>query len=705
MGLFGKKNKTEKKADEKNAKREAEEAAKAVRGRMAEEAGEKAEGGSEAGAEGEAPAEPKASPIPAETFSKRIAGVFGRMYRMVLSISIPANVCQIESGERMLFGRELPIRTYYTEFLSMIEENMAPFDKDGFEALFLPDNLMKGLAGDAKSVSGVYAVGTAEELADYEATLHYWEFRADVIPGGNPAGSRAILYIRELERRPSVPKPLATGEEDAEKARREQWNDVRLAALLGTKDPVFFEYDVKGDVMRLHEKNAEAVPEEILNYRKNLESRSDWTVFHSDLGALRKLLDGAINGEAGTSDIRYRADGGKGKSFHIHKMTASPADDTVPADWIVGALIDTDEEVRSTTRRREITNQINRLVGDIYESIYEIDLDKDTIYPVERDEESFVKGAEGQSFSAFVKNLIATERIEKTYVPLFENIMKVGFLEKKTMAGTFDSDIRLKRAGALEYTWYSMIIRNIAGNRYLMFLRDTSEIQAIRLKNSEYAETNRFSTYSRRILEAVASLIEFRSLETGTHIQKVESITRILLESVAELCPEYEITKHDIDLYGEGAILHDIGKIIVPDTVLNKTEKLTDEEMNLLRRHTVYGAKIIDRLTMPGQEELQAIYKDVALHHHERFDGHGYPDGLVGDEISIGVQVVSLADVYDALVSPRVYKTGIDHAQAVSMILNGETGAFNPKLLQCFRLCVPKIQALYDADMRKTKEA
>ena len=665
---------------------------------------EGADGGEAAeGAEGAASPEPeKPAPIPAETFSKRIAGVFGKMYKMVISINLAANVCQIESGERDLFGNELPIRMYYTDFLQRIDANMAPFDKDAFHATFDAANLMKALAGDELRATGVYAVGTTEEINDFEAALHFWELRADTIPGGNPPGSRAILYIREMDRRPSKER-AAVNEDDEDAVRREQWNNVRMAALLGTKDPVFFEYDVKGDIMRLHEKSADAAPEEVLNYRKNLEARSDWTVFHTDLALLRKLLEKAINGEEATADIRYRADGGKGKKFHIHKFTASPADETVPAEWVVGAMIDTDEQVRTQTRRREITNQINRIVGETYEQIYEIDLDKDTICRVERDEESFVRDPQAFSFSQTVREMITTEAVHPDSVPVYENILKSGFLEKRTMASNYDTDVRLKKNGALDYTWYSMTIAKIAGNRYLMFLHDASEIQAIRQKSAEYAEMGRFSTYSRRILESVASLIEFRSLETGTHIERVESITRILLESVAELCPEYEIDKRYIDLYTEGAILHDIGKIIVPDNVLNKAGKLTDDEMNLLRRHTVFGAQIIDRLTVKGQEELQAVYKDVALHHHERYDGKGYPDGLVGDKIAIGVQVVSLADVYDALVSPRVYKAGIDHNKAVQMILNGETGVFNPKLLQCFRLNVARIQDLYGADVRKTQ--
>lgn len=699
MGLFGKKKDTEKEKEKRNAKREAEEAAAAVAEKRAEEGA----GGGEAaeGAEGAASPEPeKPAPIPAETFSKRIASVFGRMYLLVISINLPANVCQIESGERILFGKELPVRMYYSDFLQRIDANIAPFDRDAFHDTFDAENLMKALTGDEQRAAGVYSVGTEEEINDYEAALHFWELRADVIPGGNPPGSRAILYIREMDRRPAK-EQLTIDESDENAVRRKEWNDVRMATLLGTKEPLFFEYDVKADIMHLHAKSADAVPEEILNYRKNLESRSDWTVFHSDIGLLRKTLEKAINGEEATADIRYRADGGKGSKFHIHKITASPASKEVPADWVVGALIDTDEQVRTETRRREITNQINRIVGETYEQIYEIDLDKDTICRVERDEESFVREDQSFSFSRTVREMIDTKAVHPDSVQIYENILKSGFLEKRTMAANYDTDVRLRKNTMTDYTWYSLTIAKIAGNRYLMLLHDASEIQAMRQKSAEYAEMGRFSTYSRRILESVASLIEFRSLETGTHIERVESITKILLESVAELCPEYEIDKRYIDLYTEGAILHDIGKIIVPDNVLNKAGKLTDEEMNLLRRHTVFGAQIIDRLTVKGQEELQAVYKDVALHHHERYDGHGYPDGLVGDQIEIGVQVVALADVYDALVSPRVYKAGIDHNKAVQMIMNGETGAFNPKLLQCFRLNVAKIQDLYGADVRK----
>ena len=122
---------------------------------------------------------------------------------------------------------------------------------------------------------------------------------------------------------------------------------------------------------------------------------------------------------------------------------------------------------------------------------------------------------------------------------------------------------------------------------------------------------------------------------------------------------------------------------------------VTDEEMEILRRHTIDGEKIIDRLTMPGQEELHACFKDVARHHHERWDGHGYPDGTVGDAIPFGTQAVGIADVYDALVSPRSYKQGIPADKAIEMIYAGEAGQFNPKLLECFKVCVPQIKQLY----------
>ena len=129
--------------------------------------------------------------------------------------------------------------------------------------------------------------------------------------------------------------------------------------------------------------------------------------------------------------------------------------------------------------------------------------------------------------------------------------------------------------------------------------------------------------------------------------------------------------------------LHDIGKIGIDEKILNKPGRLTAEEFEEMKKHTVIGEEILCSLELYQNELLVKVAREICRWHHERYDGRGYPDGLKGEEIPISAQVVSLADVYDALVSDRVYKKAYSHEKAIQMILNGECGVFNPLLLEC----------------------
>ena len=131
--------------------------------------------------------------------------------------------------------------------------------------------------------------------------------------------------------------------------------------------------------------------------------------------------------------------------------------------------------------------------------------------------------------------------------------------------------------------------------------------------------------------------------------------------------------------------LHDIGKIGIDDKILNKKGKLTKEEFEIMKTHTLIGASILENLEEYQQEPLVQTAYDICRWHHERYDGNGYPDGLKGEEIPISAQVVSIADVYDALVSKRVYKESYTYDKTLEMILGGECGVFNPILLQCLK--------------------
>ncbi len=193
------------------------------------------------------------------------------------------------------------------------------------------------------------------------------------------------------------------------------------------------------------------------------------------------------------------------------------------------------------------------------------------------------------------------------------------------------------------------------------------------------------------LIEILSNIVEIRNGESGLHIMHVHVITESILRALVKKTDKYGFTPEDIMLIGTASALHDIGKIAIPEAILNKPGKLTPEEREIMKTHTVEGANILDGMPLYKNEKLVRISRDICRWHHERYDGSGYPDGLKGDDIPIAAQAVSLADVYDALISKRVYKEAIAPEQAVSMIIHGECGAFNPLLLECLSEIAPSL--------------
>lgn len=188
------------------------------------------------------------------------------------------------------------------------------------------------------------------------------------------------------------------------------------------------------------------------------------------------------------------------------------------------------------------------------------------------------------------------------------------------------------------------------------------------------------------MLESLSSLVEFRNVETGEHTQRIKYFTKIMLEYIQEFFPKYGLDMYQIDQIVRASVLHDIGKIGIPDSILLKPGRLTKEEFEMMKSHTTIGCDILEKAYRKKDSDFYRYSYDICRHHHERWDGNGYPDHLKGEEISIGVQVVSVADVYDALVSPRVYKEPFSKDMAYDMIMNGECGQFSPDVLECFAL-------------------
>ena len=237
-----------------------------------------------------------------------------------------------------------------------------------------------------------------------------------------------------------------------------------------------------------------------------------------------------------------------------------------------------------------------------------------------------------------------------------------------------------------------VVIRRVNSVVELFRARRLLGAEVERQRDQLLLQAEQMAELSMGMVEALSTAIEFRSDESGEHVRRLHDITCCLLRHtpLGEGIPEDQIR-----LIGIGAITHDVGKISIPDAVLNKRGRLTPEEFELMKTHTVKGAELLSKIPQMREHSAYSYAYDIALHHHERWDGRGYPDGLVGDEIPIWTQIVSLADVYDALVSRRCYKEAFSPGVAMDMILSGQCGVFNPRLLECFRQVECGLRSLY----------
>ncbi len=223
----------------------------------------------------------------------------------------------------------------------------------------------------------------------------------------------------------------------------------------------------------------------------------------------------------------------------------------------------------------------------------------------------------------------------------------------------------------------SVLVQNRIKNTLLLFKNQKSLIRMVENQVQEREKTNN------AMINIFSNIIELRNHESGSHTLKVQNITALLLHRLIELTDRYGIKESDVALISSLAALHDIGKIRIPEAILNKPGKLNDEEWALMKTHTTEGDKILSHENLDQNSTFVRTARSICRWHHEKYDGNGYPDGLVGDAIPIAAQVVSLADAYDALTSERCYKKAFTHEVAIEMLLSGQCGIFNPLLLEC----------------------
>ncbi len=296
-------------------------------------------------------------------------------------------------------------------------------------------------------------------------------------------------------------------------------------------------------------------------------------------------------------------------------------------------------------------------------------------------------------------------------MPEMDGFEVLAYINKHQWNDTFavimisadDSPANIKRAydlGAFDYIsrpFDSTIVQRRISNTMFLYARQQRLEKIIAEQFHEQEKNNKL------MISILSHIVEFRNGESGLHILHVNTITKYLLKQLVLLTDQYPLSKADISLISTASALHDIGKISISDAILNKPGRLTAEEFEVIKTHSVVGANMLLDLPIEQQEApLVKVASEICRWHHERYDGNGYPDGLKGEEIPIAAQVVALADVYDALTSERCYKKAYSHEEALKMILEGQCGAFNPSLLLCLQEIADTLEnELMDASPEK----
>lgn len=215
------------------------------------------------------------------------------------------------------------------------------------------------------------------------------------------------------------------------------------------------------------------------------------------------------------------------------------------------------------------------------------------------------------------------------------------------------------------------------------------------LENQIKEQTKELNQNSYFIISALSSLVEYRNIKAGNHAARVRILTKAILSEYFVNHPDCGLTLQEIDDISLASCMHDIGKLLIPDNILNKTTRMTLEERQTMHTHTMLGGMILDKFGEFKKWKYYSKCMDICLHHHERWDGKGYPEGLKGNEISLAAQAVGIADAFDSLTTMRPYRNAYSYEQAMQMLLGGECGTFNPDMIQALKEIAPKIERFY----------
>ncbi len=284
---------------------------------------------------------------------------------------------------------------------------------------------------------------------------------------------------------------------------------------------------------------------------------------------------------------------------------------------------------------------------------------------------------------------------EKKYMGLFPVLIITGEQSLDLVEQCFDYGI----SDFIRKPFKAKIVRKRVDQLVELYIqrnefKERLKVQTVTLRKQYQVlqkQAEKLKQSNENIIAVMGMLVEYRNLRSDAHVDHVRRFTEILANRVMQLYPEYELTEEKVRIIKSASALHDVGNIMIPENILLKPGKYTDDEKEFMRSHTLRGYDILTRVANELGREYARYCQEICRYHHERYDGKGYPEGLVGDAIPISAQIVSIADSFDALLGERVYKEAYPFDVAFQMIIQGDCGVFSPKLLECFRIARPEM--------------
>lgn len=344
------------------------------------------------------------------------------------------------------------------------------------------------------------------------------------------------------------------------------------------------------------------------------------------------------------------------------------------------------------------------LKKDMILIVDDVEMNRFILATLFEDQYSALEASDGQQALDFVekyRDRIAVVLLDlimpvKTGYEVLEEMKKKGDLREIpvvviTAQDSVESEIRAFDLGALD-----IIVKPFEDHVIKRRVQNVVELNLYKIHQQEVIDEQAAKIRESNVImvDALSSIIETRSLETGQHVQRIKMYTKVLMDRVASRHPEYGITGRKLEIISNASSMHDIGKIAIPDSILNKPGPLTKEEFEIMKTHTTAGCQMLDKMKRIGDEEYLQYAYNICRHHHERWDGKGYPDALAGNEIPLCAHVVGVADCYDALTVDRVYRKAVPYEEAYNMIMDGKCGTFAPKLLEEFTIVKGEFERL-----------